>query len=488
MQLLVCTKKLLKDLINEGKIEWCEKFINGVFEVTKQLNFINGNANYKYCAELLSDGLTHCLNKDKPIEYSCLFEIFTSVTKEIGKISSAFSKVKIYYAIVFNQINKTNQQDKVAEILNLIFNDDITMPDDPFWIEFKFFCITELNKSQYSDSLKEKINDYHIQTLLDVINYKLDYDGYILPPKFNEKLSENINNPEHIDKVCEDIYRILTRCMIRDDLPAYYYFLKHLNKCFYGTQQNNKNAQVKLFELYMQIIFRASHQINEQFLELTFDDLETCITDLDKDRKISSKFSENIIRDFVNIVDRSISDNKQVAKHTIRILFDFLEEKSSYHFAVSNNDVKKDIYRGLFNIGTHCIEDNYEVGLRNVSNSMGWLTIYSLKQNPSYLTKYLIERANELYQIAKRMDVSQKTLTYLLTLFTTIGTYCCKDPRFDYALKEILECLDPNDTDSIKTAIRLRTSENDMWNQLFDGKTSQLTQKFLKEFLKSSAN
>ena len=33
----------------------------------------------------------------------------------------------------------------------------------------------------------------------------------------------------------------------------------------------------------------------------------------------------------------------------------------------------------------------------------------------------------------------------------------------------------------IKTAIELRTKENNMWDKLFDGQTQSLTQKFLKE-------
>ena len=34
----------------------------------------------------------------------------------------------------------------------------------------------------------------------------------------------------------------------------------------------------------------------------------------------------------------------------------------------------------------------------------------------------------------------------------------------------------------IKVAASLRTSENDIWNDLFEGKTKQLTNEFVKQF------
>ena len=41
--------------------------------------------------------------------------------------------------------------------------------------------------------------------------------------------------------------------------------------------------------------------------------------------------------------------------------------------------------------------------------------------------------------------------------------------------------LKETEIDSVKTAIELRTKENNMWDELFDGKTQELTAEFLKE-------
>lgn len=109
---------------------------------------------------------------------------------------------------------------------------------------------------------------------------------------------------------------------------------------------------------------------------------------------------------------------------------------------------------------------------------MGWFTIYNIKQGIGELVLYLIGRANELYILSSNMDVSSKTKIFILTLFTTVGTYCCKETKNGAYLQKVLDCIKDEEDEKIKTAIKLRTSENDMWNDLFDGQTKLLTKKF----------
>lgn len=71
---------------------------------------------------------------------------------------------------------------------------------------------------------------------------------------------------------------------------------------------------------------------------------------------------------------------------------------------------------------------------------------------------------------------------FMLTLFTTVGTYCCKDPHYTVYFNKILEGIADESTERIKIAVSLRTSENDMWNDLYDGKTTALTREFVARF------
>ncbi len=123
-----------------------------------------------------------------------------------------------------------------------------------------------------------------------------------------------------------------------------------------------------------------------------------------------------------------------------------------------------------------------ENALRNVSNRLGWFLIGSINNNDApTLTHYLLDRTLDLFKIAKNMDISEKTLVFIMTLFTTVGTYCCKDAKYKGYQDKILGILIKEDYIRIKTAIELRTKENNMWDKLFDGQTQSLTQKFLKE-------
>ena len=124
-----------------------------------------------------------------------------------------------------------------------------------------------------------------------------------------------------------------------------------------------------------------------------------------------------------------------------------------------------------------------EKALRSVSNRLGWFIIGSIKNNDSpELTKYLLDRTIDLFKIAKNMEISEKTLVFIMTLFTTVGTYCYKDAKYNAYKNKIFEILiEEKEYIRAKTAIELRTKENNMWDKLFEGQTELLTQKFLRE-------
>lgn len=169
------------------------------------------------------------------------------------------------------------------------------------------------------------------------------------------------------------------------------------------------------------------------------------------------------------------------AINLIHLLDGFLEEGKEYNFIVKYNEKKKLLYKSIYNIGISCIEDNKESAVRVVSNTLGWYIIRSLKNDNSELTNYLIERTIDLFEIAQNMQISEKTIIFILTLFTTVGTYCCKESKYQTYLNKILNALKNEGYVRIKTAIELRTNENTMWDKLYDNKTKELTQKFLRE-------
>lgn len=97
---------------------------------------------------------------------------------------------------------------------------------------------------------------------------------------------------------------------------------------------------------------------------------------------------------------------------------------------------------------------------------------------------YLIDRAIDLYEMTVEMELSKTTRVFIATLFTTIGAYCSKDVKLYTYRNRIIKRLKAP-IDIIKVAARLRTSENDTWDELFD-KKQMFTLKHLYQHIKNN--
>jgi hypothetical protein len=246
------------------------------------------------------------------------------------------------------------------------------------------------------------------------------------------------------------------------------------------TTQQQKDLQKRLLEIFFWLFRKTIVLVNQQFFELTFDFFQQTLEDMDKNRAISSGLGKFLLSRIAKAHSGTRRDNEKLTILSIELLFSFMTEGEEYYFVVSNPEQRKFLYRSLFNIGTECIESNFEEGLRKVSNALGWLIIYNLKHSTQGHTTYLIGRASELFYLAKKMDVSKKTQMFLLTLFTTVGAYCCKDPSYKQHRDAVIDSIKDESIERIRIAVSLRTSENDMWNDLYENKTEYLTKEFLK--------
>ena len=111
----------------------------------------------------------------------------------------------------------------------------------------------------------------------------------------------------------------------------------------------------------------------------------------------------------------------------------------------------------------------------------------SKKQQDDIIVKYLIHRVSELYNIATNMNVSHQTRMFMLTLFPTVGAFCCDDIYKKKYVNMIIAGIRQENPENVRTAVRLRTSENDMWNNLYKGRTDELTRKFMEQYNNSVA-
>lgn len=238
----------------------------------------------------------------------------------------------------------------------------------------------------------------------------------------------------------------------------------------------------------MNILSRTINIKNKEFIEITISTVDEIIEELDKERKISDKFGKKIIEEIAGMIIYRHQIDEYSVINLIYLLDGFLEEGKEYNFVSQDNTKKKILYKSIYNIGVGCIEDDRENAVRTVSNSLGWFIIRSIDNDNNELSNYLIERTIDLFRIAQNMQVSEKTLIFIMTLFTTVGTYCCKDIRYQRFLDKILDVLKNEEYIRIKTAIELRTNENTMWDKLYNNRTKELTKKFLNQLKNKTEN
>ena len=474
--------RLLEKLIRTEKSEWFDYALEEIESLTFTYIYVFNVNNIRNYVMLLTKTLEFCAKENHNTFYEKIFEKLRNFTKDKYIEHGAFDEVKAFYTSLFFLLikEKTERAHNLAEIL---LQKRVRSRDDVSLLEFKLYAIAELSSLRPQDeAYQTAMFDHHVDTLLEAISLKEDSIGYLAFPDFYGRIEKTDCPKEKLNDTVNAIKKLLHHCIVTDYLPPFYTLLKELHEALSKTTQQQKNIQKELLGIFFWLFRKTLVLDNQQFFEITFDFIQRALETMDKNRAISNDLGKFII---LHLVDNHLAtrhDNEKLILLSIELLFSFMSEGEEYYFILSNTEQKTLLYRSLFNIGTDCIENNFEEGLRKVSNSIGWLMIYSIKQAANSQTTYLMKRAKELFYLAKKMEVSSQTQIFLLTLFTTVGTYCCKNPIY-YTLRDgIIDSIKDESTERVKIAVSLRTNENDMWKELYEDKTEQLSKEFLKAF------
>ena len=379
-------------------------------------------------------------NKNDNNKYRILIQVLEKYTYNITHINDNIEDIVIYYSIYGNQLIENKCKEQVRDFIEIITNRNNRIIDNEKWNEFILYYLN-ITMQEWTEDFGEINRKKIIDIVLELSLNNSNCNYYSFLPEYSKIIQVKKDEPKLMNEICDEFEELFIRLVINNNVNMFYIILRILKDSILTLKRDDRNAQEKLFDLYLGNLVRTVNIENKKFAELT-----------------------------ISAID-----------DTINLLSDFLEEKK-YNFIVSDNKRKELLYKSIYNIGISCIENNMENAVRKVSNRLGWFLIGSINNNDApTLTHYLLDRTLDLFKIAKNMDISEKTLVFIMTLFTTVGTYCCKDAKYKGYQDKILRILIKEDYIRIKTAIELRTKENNMWDKLFDGQTQTLTQKFLKE-------
>lgn len=468
-----------EELLLEKEKMYIEWFIKEIYDLNLSLKYIYNNVNLKYFGKLLMLLLITDNEKNNSENYEVLKEILENFTKEITYGENEIQDVVIYYQLYGSEIIHKKDLNQVKQFIKIITNKKNRLLDNERWNAFILFYLNIT--SEEWDELGKENRKLIVEIILDLVlkDSKTIYLEFM--PDYKEIIFNNRYNTNNINDICNEIKELLIRLMINNKVNMFYYVLKELKKAILDLEQSDRSVQEKLFDVCIGILSRTINIKNKEFIEISIGTIDEIIEGLDKERKISDKFGKHIIEEISDMIIYRHRIEESDAINLIYLLDGFLEEGKEYNFIVKYNEKKKLLYKSIYNIGISCIEDNKENAVRVVSNALGWYIIRSLDNDNSELSNYLIERTIDLFRIAQNMQISEKTLIFIMTLFTTVGTYCCKQIKYQTYLNKILNALKNEEYIRIKTAIELRTNENTMWDKLYDNRTKELTQKFLKE-------
>lgn len=466
----------------EKEDEWFDWFINELYNINISLKYAFKNINLNYFGKLLTYVMVKNIedNKNNNNKYKILIQILEKYTYNITHINDNIEDIVIYYSICGNQLIENKCREQVRDFIEIITNKNNRTIDNEKWNEFILYYLN-ITMQEWTEDFGEINRKKIIDIVLELSLNNSNCNYYSFLPEYSKIIQAKKDEPKLMNGICDEFEELFIRLVINNNVNMFYIILRILKDSILTLKQSDRNAQEKLFDIYLGNLVRTVNIENKKFAELTISVIDDTIEELDRNRKISNQFGIYIIEAIADVaIYRSRIKEMNVINVT-NLLSDFLEEKK-YNFIVSDNKRKELLYKSIYNIGISCIENNMENALRNVSNRLGWFIIGSISNNDSpTLTHYLLDRTIDLFKIAKNMDISEKTLVFIMTLFTTVGTYCCKDAKYKGYQNKILGILIKEDYGRIKTAIELRTKENNMWDKLFDGQTQVLTQKFLKE-------
>lgn len=418
--------------------------------------------------------LNKAVEKDNDIYYELLFKNILSCTKSFAVIDSSFDDVFIYFLAYSKLLLDKKDVNRIKDYITLYSLIEIPTSVDIKWVNYHFEFFDQLFEN--FNELKQESSKAIAIIVRNLIINKVSFQNIILP-KYHFEYYLKLDNGKNFKRDCVWFYNIIRAAIMNESMAVLSFYLEEINDCFKLLDKTCKESQMKILDFYSTIITSTAEFSSKKVVSAIFYELDEAIREIDSKHGFSKDVAKKLIDEFKDISLFCMDRNDFVVIKCIETLYNFTEKDNEVHLA---NDCQNIIVQCIYNIGLQCIENNKESLLRMVSNSIGWITLNAIRNN-TMLYKYGLQRATDLYNLSKYMDITKKTKIFIMTLFTTIGSYCTTDPKLYPHRNEIIKTIIKEDYAIVKTATELRTKENYMWKSLMKNPHTA-GEKFLKEF------
>ena len=451
---------VFEKLLQRNNTEWSKYLTESLKGVSSIALHVGNNKYMSLYARFLVFGLTHNTDENFDQFLFGLLRDYTLFVTQHFNTSREFNRV--YYGYYY-ELKKEKNIKKMNRFLKLIFNEIEDVDTDLVWDSFKITCVDTLSRDDYYEKI---IRPYLMQLLQQIIDNKVVSKNIVLLPNFNREIYGGDSTKEKVESACHDAMRLMIKAIRADNRQFLDYLLLEWNDCLEESTLEQEEIQKALFDVYFGALYYSYKSKNKMFVEIIFDEIEQVVMKMDNKKTISPAFGEYVIDEIAEVAYIVDSESEGVLQGAIELLQKFSSPGVQCRF-VANVDKRKSLGKALYSIAISCIENDYEKSLRAASNALGWLIIDSIESGYVDAIKYLINLTSHSYYLAGNMMISKKTMTFMTTLFTTVGMYCFVSPDYECFLKYILGEMKNFDQEMVETAIELRTYENDTFKDLF---------------------
>ena len=446
---------------------------------TQTINSLSLNIFYYEC-------LLHCVkSENEHIEYN----------KYINKLFNQWVKILK---------DEKLRDSKVSYTMLTSFIEDDAVKNNETIISMVYSFIEELTKKKYSYSSDvliefmcfaldefEENNSLEFEKLMQTRNiiahnailYMSNAPSYIFP-NYVKNVARFQNDVTKQSEYAKDMSELISLCISKNQNRNLSILLKDVADIICAFKQQEKSAQVIWLDVFFDTFYFSSLSENQQSYSLTLRNLKYAIKIMDNNRSISKDLGYTIIGHVVTLCSSRFRKNIDVVCEMVEFLNQLLSAENNFYFINKYPDMKPKVYQAIFYIGVDAVEKNQVLVIQRVSNVIGWLLYYSIKDFNGTNSNLLIDYAIQLYSLCFANNIETQTIVFVGTLFVIICSYCKFARKFNYYSNIVNRLkLIKDSAKYIVISAQLRESMSDDWDIL--GKDpKKAMREFISDFTK----
>lgn len=153
---------------------------------------------------------------------------------------------------------------------------------------------------------------------------------------------------------------------------------------------------------------------------------------------------------------------------------------------IKNIELQKDILNIMYVTGMDAIEIDNEDVIKITSNYLGWRAQSSIKEGRIELFNYSLDQAVKLLNTSLDMEINDKVIVFIGTLFIVLGGYIESQGQQHYLQALLKHINNLKKKDLLNKSMSLRSQQGDRWDELMNGNAKRYISKFFSKFETSS--